>query len=216
VTVRDTSLFGTAFDGDQLPVGLGLDVPSAAHASITLDTTDRELDFNASQTTDMWDTRNNAPIAWVKSPVVPVGGSWAVETHVRLVDRTWGGQVAGIVFYGADGERPAFTFGIDGWPWWTTGVHLQGMGTNDPDVWADLFPAEADPVDNVFLRVVVTENGATDRYDFYYKLKAGDSWTLLKGGFDSAATNGRVGLFYKTSEGKPGASFNSLNLARVL
>ena len=215
VTVKDTSLFSTAFDGAQLPVGLGLDVPSAAHASITLDTANKELDFNAFQTTDMWDTRNNAPIAWVNSPVVPVGGSWAVETHVRLVDRTWGGQMAGIVFYGADGERPAFTFGIDGWPWWTTGVHLLGVGKYDPDVWADLFPAHADPVDNVFLRVVVTENGATDRYDFYYKLKAGDSWTLLKGGFDSDAANGRVGLFYKTSEAKPGASFNSLNLARV-
>ena len=215
VTVRDTSLFGTAFDGAQLPAGLGLDVPSSAHASISLDTTNKELDFGASQNTDMWDTRNNVPIAWVASPVVPVGASWSVETHVRLANKDEGGQVAGLVFYGADGGRPAFTFGIDNWAWWNTGVHLQGMGTNDPSVWEDLRTAEEVPADNVFLRVVVTENGASDRYDFFYKLSAGDSWTLLTGSFESSATNSRVGLFYKTDGAKSGASFKALNLARV-
>lgn len=215
VTVRDTSLFGTAFDGAQLPIGLRLDVPSAAHASISLDTTNKELDFGASQNTDMWDTRNNVPIAWVASPVVPVGASWSVETHVRLAKKDEGGQVAGLVFYGADGGRPAFTFGIDNWAWWNTGVHLQGMGTNDPSVWNDLRTAEDLPADNVFLRVVVTENGASDRYDFFYKLSAGDSWTLLTGSFESSATNSRVGLFYKTDGAKSGASFKALNLARV-
>jgi hypothetical protein len=215
VTVRDTSLFGTAFDGAQLPAGLGLDVPSAAHASISLDTTNKELDFGASQNTDMWNTRNNVPIAWVASPVVPVGASWSVETHVRLANKDEGGQVAGLVFYGADGGRPAFTFGIDNWAWWNTGVHLQGMVTNDPSVWEDLRTAEDVPADNVFLRVVVTENGASDRYDFFYKLSAGDSWTLLTGSFESSATNSRVGLFYKTDGAKSGASFKALNLARV-
>ena len=97
----------TSFDEASLPAAILLDVPNATLGSITFDALNDELDFNAGGNTDMWGTRNNAPIAWTAIPTGLVNGStWSVETEVRLNNVTQNNQVAGLTFYGGpDGAR---------------------------------------------------------------------------------------------------------------
>ena len=69
--VPASALVITGFDEDTLDPNVSLDVPDALLGDITLDTDNDELDFDAFGPTDMWTARNNAPIAWTSSRVLP-------------------------------------------------------------------------------------------------------------------------------------------------
>ena len=67
----------------------------------------------------------------------------------------------------------------------------------------------------MFLRVVVQEGGATDTYNFFFKVNAGDAWTQIPGvavNYQTAFANSRVGLTYKTGAAKSGAAFTYFNV----
>ena len=199
----------TSFDGATLDSFVNLDIPNSSLGNITFDATNDELDFDASGNTDMWGARNNAPIAWVVSPATAVGDTWFIETEVRLNNTTQNGQVAGITFYGdPDGSKPDFSFGLDNWNPSDRRVRLQGLGDNNPNV-----PGTDITGDSVFLRAEVTENGASDTYNFFYRENDTDTWSQLGGGaidFSSSFANSRAGLFYKTNGAKDGTAFTQL------
>jgi hypothetical protein len=201
----------TTFDEAVLPAAVVLDVPNATFGSISFDAVNDELDFNAAGNTDMWGARNNAPIAWTAIPSGLTNGStWTVETEVRINNVAENNQVAGITFYGGpDGARPDISFGLDNWDPATRAVRLQGLGDNNPNT------AIATTANKVFLRVVVQEAGATDTYNFYFKVNAGDAWQQIPGGavnYQTSFSNARVGLTYKTGAAKSGAAFTFFNV----
>lgn len=194
--------------------GLGKDAPGAPSADLDLNAGADTLDFTVDNgfNADMWGNRNNAPIAWVANPGVGNGQTWSVETYLAMEkDGSNNQEVAGITFYSdADGAKPAFTFGIDDWNGWN--VRLQGLGNNIPNVGGpDLGIAPG-----AFLRVEITENGASDTYNFFYKLNQGDGWMQLGGvatNFVSDVDNSRAGLFLKSdSSGGGGAQFDYLTV----
>ena len=203
----------TTFDEASLNPAVLLDVPLPATANITFDDVNDELDFSAAAATDMWGARANAPIAWTAIPPgLVAGGSWIAETEVRLNDASAGTQVAGLTFYGGpDGARPDVTFGLDVWNPASRAVRLQGLGDNNPNAAAALAPA----VDRVILRVSVSENGASDVYNFFYKLNPADAWTQVGGAalnYTTSFANSRVGLTCKTGAAKAGAAFTYFNV----
>jgi hypothetical protein len=120
-------------------------------------------------------------------------------------------EVAGMTFYGGpDGANPDLSFGLDDWNGWN--VRLQGLGDNNPNVGgSDLGSAPG-----VFLRAEITEGGATDLYNFFYKVNSGDPWTRLGGAaidFPSDFPNSRVALFLKSSAGGGAAQFDYLTVS---
>lgn len=203
----------TSFDEAALNPAVLLDVPLPATAAVTFDGVNDELDFSATAATDMWGTRANAPVAWTAIPAgLVTGGSWAAEAEVRLNDPATGTQVAGLTFYGGpDNTRPDVTLGLDVWDPNNRAVRLQGLGDNNPNAGVNV----AVTVDRVILRMAVTENGASDIYNFFFKLNAGDAWTQIGGAalnYTSNFANSRVGLVYKTGAAKAGAAFTYFNV----
>jgi hypothetical protein len=212
-----TAVISTSFEESSLISALKLDIPNPSVATITLDTTNDELDFNASGNTNMWGSRQDVPIAYVMSPQVGLNQSWSVETKLRINDVGASRQVAGLTFYSdADGVKPTFTFGLEGW----------NAGGNAPS-YSGLFIAlealgsgrirEADNynANSVYLKVEVTEKGSSDDYRFFYKENSSDPWTQHGGSayvLTSSADNARTGLWYKTEAAKPGAAFDELKL----
>lgn len=194
--------------------GLGKDTPGAPSADLSLNTGADTLDFTVNNgfNADMWGARSNAPIAWVANPNVANGQTWSVETHVAMENNGANpNEVAGLTFYAdSDGSNPDFTFGLDDWNGWN--VRLQGLGNNNPNVGSpDLGGAPG-----VFLRVEVTEGGATDTYNFFWKVNQGDAWSQLGGvatNYASSFDNSRIGLFLKSdSSGGGGAQFDYLTV----
>jgi len=53
--------------------GLSLDIPNPSLASVTLDDANDQLVFTTMGNTDMWGSRNNAPIAYVLNRDFPDG-----------------------------------------------------------------------------------------------------------------------------------------------
>ncbi len=203
----------TTFDEASLPAAVVLDVPNAALGNVVFDAVNDELDFTAGGSTDMWGARANAPIAWTAIPAGLVNGStWTVETEVRINDATTGTQVAGITFYGGpDGARPDISFGLDVWDANNRAVRLQGLGDDVPNTAISVSTA----VNRVFLRAVIQEAGATDTYNFYFKVNAGDAWQQIPGvavNYTTNFANSRVGLVYKTGAAKSGAAFTFFNV----
>jgi hypothetical protein len=201
----------TTFDEVSLPAAISLDVPSATLGSISFDAVNDELDFSAGGDTDMWGARNNAPIAWTAIPTGLVNGStWSVETEVRINNVSQNNQVAGLTFYGGpDGAKPDISFGLDNWAPAARAVRLQGLGDNDPNV------GVATTASSVFLRVVIQEAGATDTYNFFFKVNAADAWTQLTGAalnYQTNFANSRVAMVYKTGAAKAGAAFTYFNV----
>lgn len=201
----------TSFEEASLPAAISLDIPNSALGNITFDATNDELDFSAGGNTDMWTTRNNAPIAWTLSPTGLANGStWTVEAEVRINNVAENNQVAGLTFYGGpDGARPDISFGLDNWDPAVRAVRLQGLGDNAPNV------GIATTASKVILRVVIQEAGGTDTYNFFYKVNAGDAWTQLTGAalnYTTNFANSRVGMTYKTGAAKSGAAFTYFNV----
>ncbi len=208
-----TAAVQTTFDEVALHPAVFLDVPLPATAAVTFDDVNDELDFSATAATDMWGARANAPIAWTAIPPgLVTGGSWAAETEVRINDATTGTQVAGLTFYGGpDNARPDFSFGLDVWDANNRAVRLQGLGDNNPNASV----AVASTVDRVILRMAVSENGASDLYNFFFKVNPGDAWTQIGGvalNYTSSFTNSRVGLVYKAGAPRAGAAFTYFNV----
>lgn len=204
----------TNFDEGVLNPNVNLDIPNAGLANMVLDTVNEELDVTTTGNTDLWTIRNNAPFAWTSRPTVAMGDTWIVETELRfdtdvLSSKT---RVAGITFYGGpDGSGGStdgmdFGFGINNWDdrdptaGYQAAVEVQGFGDNSAgDSGGNLtFAPWTSP--SVFLRIEVTENGASDAYTFMYKQNAADPWTTL-GNFNSTVDNSRVALFFKNSAG---------------
>lgn len=208
------ALVQTSFEEASLPAAISLDVPNAAFGTISFDSVNDELDFSALASTDMWGARSNAPIAWTAGPTGLANGStWTLETEVRINDPTTGTQVAGVTFYGGpDGARPDITFGLDVWDSNNRAVRLQGLGDNNPNTAIGVSTS----VNRVFLRVVVQEGGATDTYNFYFRVNSGDAWQQIPGvaiNYQTNFANSRVGLTYKTGAAKAGAAFTFFNVA---
>ncbi|MBP7948254.1 MAG: lamin tail domain-containing protein [Verrucomicrobiales bacterium] len=196
----------TTFDEASLPAEIFLDIPNSSLGNILFDSVNDELDFSASGNTDMWGARNNAPIAWTAIPSGLVNGNvWTVETEVRLNNTAQGGQITGITFYGGpSGARPDVTFGLDNWTPSARAVRLQGLGDNNPNA---SLPTTAS---KVILRAVVQEAGASDVYNFFFKVNPGDPWQQIPGvamNYQTTFANSRVGLHYKTSGATDGVAF---------
>jgi hypothetical protein len=203
------SAVATTFDESALIPAITLDIPNTSLASITLDTTHDELDFSASGNTDMWSTRGATPIAYLMSPQVALNASWSIETRVRINDRGQTEQNAGLTFYAdQNGARPAFTYGMTGWDGnWRINIEDFDYGGQRENAGYGF--------DSAYLKVEVTEKGASDDYRFFYKQNSSDAWTQLGGAshvFTTNAANARTGLWYKTGGAKPGVAFDDLKL----
>lgn len=217
----------TSFDEGVLNPNVGLDIPNAALASISLDTVNNELDMLTNGNTDLWTARNNAPIAWTLSPPVGLGQTWYVETEVRNNGAANGAQrVTGLLFYqnvdgtGGSNDGMDFSYGINDWN--DRSVEVQGLGgTQVGDSGVSFINALADigNVASAFLRVEVTEAGVSDHYVMFYKLNGGDPWTQLTE-FNSTQDNSRVGLFFKngssTAPADRSVSFTYFEVAPVI
>ena len=207
--------FHTDFDEASLGAitGLESDIPNAGIGSFTLNTATDTLDF-VTGNADMWGSRANAPIAWVAAPTVANGEVWYVETKVNMENNGSNSQeVAGITFYGGpDGARPDFGFGLDDWNGWN--ARLQGLGDNNPNVGS----SDLGSATGVFLRVEITEGGASDTYNYFWKVNQGDAWNQLGGAatdYSSSFANDRVGLFLKSSAGGGDAQYEFLTVGVI-
>lgn len=204
----------TTFDEASLPAAVLLDIPSAALGNVAFDAVNDELDFTANGNTDMWGARNNAAIAWTAIPAgLSNGSTWIVETEVRINNVVQNNQVAGLTFYGGpDGSRPDISFGLDNWDTAARAVRLQGLGDNIPNT------AILTTASTVTLRVVIVEGGATDTYNFYFKVNPADPWTPIPGAainYTTSFPNSRIGLTYKTGAAKAGAAFTYFNVVDI-
>lgn len=212
---RVFAVVDTDFSEATLDPNVLFDIPNAALATITHDTVNNELDFDTTGNTDLWVNRNNAPLAWSAAPAVGMGQTWFVETQIRynssVASTTF--RVAGITFYGGpdstggSAQGMDFSFGINNWddrdpsPGYQASVEVQGLGDNTPgDLGANLTATWTN--NSAYLRVVVTENGASDTYVFFYKLNAGDPWISL-GTLNSSVDNSRATLFWKNGTTTP-------------
>lgn len=173
----------------------GLDIPAPAKASITLDTTNDLAHFAATQSTNMWTDRADAPILWTASPA----GDFYIETHV-MASPSQNDFTAGLTVYGDgigasdDGEKPDFVFQLNQWKSATRLAHLQGLGNNSPSISAPATGGEA------WLRLNLARDagaGGLDRYVVSYKLHESDPWSALAV-LDRDVANARAGLFFKT------------------
>ncbi|MGI9243795.1 MAG: hypothetical protein ACR2RV_23560 [Verrucomicrobiales bacterium] len=216
--------FHTEFNEASLDdiVGLNIDTPSIVgpdSGTVTLDTVDQALDLTA-DAANLWAAREGAPIAWVAAPTVAEGETWFVATQITHIDSPGGGGTnsgwdqAGITFYsGTAGNNPgsentganqSLFAGINDWNAWTHTV--QGFADNDPHSGNNGVPAALGD-DTFEYRVEVTENGALDLYNFFYREDPADDWTQygpidLEQDFDNTA----VGLFIKSHNSNTTAS----------
>ena len=192
----------TDFSGGTLDPGVNLDVPNAGLATISLDTTNNELDMTTTGNTDMWTARNNAPMAWTSRPVVASGQTWYAETFVRYNGAADGAQrVAGITLWpgpdGVGGSSGGMDFSIGLNDWNNRGVEFQGWGASFiGDTGLRDIPATVNNESEAYLRLEITENGVTDGYVGYWKADSADPWIEFAR-FNSAVDNSRVGLFFK-------------------
>jgi hypothetical protein len=68
---------------------------------------------------------------------------------------------------------------------------------------------------SVYLRASVTEKGASDEYQFFYKANSADAWTQLGSvnfvPVNPVQGNALTGIFYKTAAARPGVSVSELS-----
>ena len=188
------------FDQPTFDARWNFDEPNPALGTVTLDTVNDYAHFQANGNTDMWTVRKDAPIMWT-----PSGQTFYMETHV-MTSTTQTGSVAGITVYGSpDGSKPNFGLGLNQWGSATGLVHLQGLGTNNPNNSVSaLGGGEA------WLRLECLADGGAGGVDLYtakYKLNVGDPWSTLAT-LDRDVPDGRMGLFLKTSGGGRSADFS--------
>ncbi|MDB4669850.1 PEP-CTERM sorting domain-containing protein [bacterium] len=200
--------------------GLNIDTPSTSGAdsgTVTLDTVSQRLDLTANAA-NTWTAREGAPIAWVSSPVVAVGETWYVQTQITHtngtgVNSTW--DQSGITFYsGTAGANPgsenpataplvesqSLFFGVNNWNAWQHKV--QGLADNNPNV-----AVGASLVDDTFeYRIEITEGGASDTYNFFYREASVDPWTQVGGVQSGHFNNSAVGMFMKSNDNNATAS----------
>ncbi|MDF7799595.1 PEP-CTERM sorting domain-containing protein [Pontiellaceae bacterium B1224] len=224
----ETITFHSDFDEADLgSTGLNIDTPStsgAASGTVSLNTGNQQLDLTANAA-NMWTTREGAPIAWVAAPTVSVGETWFVETQVFMIDSEAGDQSGydqgGITFYdGIAGSNPGSNAApflvLNDWNNWNINAQdftIGGSGNNS--VSPNLGTATG-----VFLRTEITEGGATDTYNSFYKVNEGDEWIQLTGWAEnhtSDAPNSAVGLFVKSHGNNPdgAAQFDYLSVGVV-
>ena len=205
----------TQFNGTALDPNLHLDVPAGSPSSVALSGSGT-LNIVTTGNTDLWATRNNAPFVWAERPDVGLGDSWWVETRVTMPGSSVG-RLAGITFYGGpDGSGGStggmdFHFGIDHWGG-TAAVTVQGLGDNRAgDLGGNLFGTQLNATNAaVSLRALITENGAADHYDFFYRTSDVLDWTAM-GSLNSTVDNSRAAIFLKSYQ--PGqAQFDYLNV----
>ncbi|WP_309489801.1 PEP-CTERM sorting domain-containing protein [Oceaniferula flava] len=204
--------------------GLTVDTPSTTGANsgtITLDTANDQLDLTANGA-NLWDNRENAPIAWVSAPSVVAGETWYVETQINMNNHTGGAagyDQAGITFgndtdgYNPGGPNDTFALLLNDWNNWTVqhAAFSVGGGVNGAIDTSDT---------NIFLRVEITEGGATDTYNFFFKEDGGDEWTQLTDlaeDREGSFANSRVGLVLKSHNSNPNgnAQFDYLEVGVV-
>lgn len=198
--------------------GLTIDAPVAGagnandgSGTVVLNNANQTLDITAMDA-NMWTTRDGAPIAWVTAPTVAVGETWFVQTQLTHTDSPGGDATgydqAGITFYsGTAGSNPgsentgidqSLMAGINDWNAWTHTV--QGFADNNPHSGDNGVPAGGAGGDATFeYRVEITEDGAFDIYNFFYREDPADDWTQygpidLAQDFDNTA----VGIWVKT------------------
>jgi hypothetical protein len=211
----ETIHFHSDFDEGSLAAiaGLTKDAPLPASNNFDLNTTNDTLEFANSASANMWTSRDNAPVAWVANPNVAIGQTWAIETYVSMQkDGANNEEIGGITFYAnADGATPDFTFGLHDWGGWH--ARLQRTG-NNPNVAGD----ELGSATGVFLRTEITEGGAADTYNFFYKLNSNDAWMQLTGAaqdYSSSNANARAGIFLKNDGDGGAAQFDYLTVTVV-
>ena len=230
-TVMATPIFHTDFDEPDLGsiTGLNIDTPATAgpdSGTISLNTVNKSLDMTANAA-NMWTAREGAPIAWISSPSVALGQTWYVETQITHTDSPGGvGEgfdQAGITFYsGNPGANPgsentgmhqSLMVGINDWNAWQHRV--QGFADNNPNVAINAALAD----DTFGYRVEITDNGANNLYNFFYREDPANPWTQfgtpnLAQDFDNSA----VGLFIKSANVNIDAStsFNSFTVGVVI
>jgi len=185
---------------------LSLDIPNPSLASVTLDDANDQLVFTTMGNTDMWGSRNNAPIAYV---LKPTGGQWFMQAEVEYPDVSNGKVMGFTVYADVDGSRPDFTFGLDNWGGQSGGlINLQGLADNNPLV------RIGTTAQRVVLRLEVDEGagpGGGDLYTAKYDLlDSGGMQTL--GTYESTFDNSRAGIFLKSSTGRTGI-FHNLEIA---
>lgn len=188
---------------DAIP-GLMLDVPDPQVASVTLDEDNDELVLTTTTTADLWVERDNAPIAYVTSPKVEAGQTWFAETRMRLSGEPGRRpRIGGIVVYpdrdGSGGSQDGMEWSLAVNEWDDRGVEVQGFGPGNVGDSGVSFLNPDPPVkhiEDVFLKLEVTENGESDRYKVFYKQSADSEWQPF-GEFNSSVDNSRVGLFMK-------------------
>ncbi|MDP6513117.1 MAG: fibronectin type III domain-containing protein, partial [SAR202 cluster bacterium] len=177
-------------------VGLLRDIPSSGLASITLDDANDRLVFATTGNTDMWATRNNAPIGYILKPTGPL---WFMQAEIELAT-TDNGQVFGLTVYeDTDGAKPDFTYGLDYWNPANPMVKLQGLQDNNPDI-----NVSAAGATRVILRIEVEDDAGgagIARYTLKYDLLGGSGMQTLTT-YDSGFSNARVGVALKTNTGR--------------
>jgi hypothetical protein len=208
------------FDSGILPSWVKFDIPNSSIATIKLDRTTGELDFSAQGgRTNLWDSRDNAPFAWVARPTVSQNETWFIEAKVRVDSRSQGETIAGITFSnGKDGDFQygAPSFYVDSWHKSGTNVTLQGLGNNNPFTTADNATLVAGETASAYLRVEITEKGTSDDYQFYYRKSPTDAWSKLGSTLSYNIDNSRAALFYKTGGAKAGlAAFDDLKVGKL-
>ena len=173
-------------------VGILRDIPNSGLASITLDAGNDRLVFATTGNTDMWGTRNNAPIGYILKPGGPL---WFMEAEIELAT-TGNQQVFGLTVYeDTDGAKPDFSYGLDYWNPVTPMINLQGLGDNDP-----LTNVTAVGTTRVILRMEVEDDGGgagIARYTCKYDLLLGAGMQTLTT-YDTSFSNARVGLALKS------------------
>ncbi len=208
------------FENGQINDWIKFDIPNTNVATIKLDTANGELDFLATGgRTNIWTSRDNAPMAWIARPTVIQNETWFIESKVRIDKRSQGETIAGITFY--DDKNGGFQYGapsfyLDGWASSGTNVTLQGLGNNTPFVTAQNTTTVTGDTAFVYLRSEITEKGASDDYKFFYKKNEADPWIQLGDVYKYSIDNSRAALFYKTGAAKAGgSSFDNLKVGMV-
>ncbi|MDP6513118.1 MAG: fibronectin type III domain-containing protein [SAR202 cluster bacterium] len=194
-TNRIDTAFTEATFGD---IGILRDIPDPDLASITLDDANDRLVFATTGNTDMWTTRNNAPIGYILKPDGPL---WFMEAEIELATAN-NTQVFGFTVYDdIDGAKGDFTYGLDYWNPGNPMVKFQGLGDNNPDI-----NTSAAGTTRVILRMEVEDDGGGPgiaRYRMKYDLLLGGGMQTL-GMYDSNVNNARVGVMIKTAAARTG------------
>lgn len=220
ISLITKSIQSEDFDSGVLPSWIKFDIPNPSIATIQLDRTTGELDFSAQGgRTNLWDSRDNAPFAWVARPSVGQNETWFIEAKVRVDSRSQGETIAGITFSnGKDGDFQygAPSFYVDSWHKPGTNVTLQGLGNNNPFTTADNATLVSGETATAYLRVEITEKGSSDEYQFYYRKSTSDAWSKLGTTLNYNIDNSRAALFYKTGGAKAGlAAFDDLKVGKL-